>query len=99
MAGRAEDHDAPDGAVEIQTPGVDASGVVTAGASDAQLWRSGKITKQEFLERTVQRATAHLEGHVEAPRLAEMRELLMSQLEHDPHLTDLVGATLGGELG
>ena len=76
--------------------GVDESGVVAAGSSEMELFRAGKLGREEFIARTAERATSHLEGRIGEARLEEMRALLRSQLENDPTLTALVSTLEAG---
>jgi hypothetical protein len=76
---------------------VDASGTLAAGQSEHALLVAGKIGVEEFMDMTVDRALAHLDGGVSAQRLSTMREILRAQLEQDPYLNELVQrAAVGG---
>jgi hypothetical protein len=70
--------------------GVDESGVVAQGSSEAELFRAGRLSREEFIVKTVERATAHLEGQISPERLEDMRALLASQLDHDPTLSEML---------
>lgn len=58
---------------------LDASGVVTTGASDLSLLRQGKITEAEYIDRLVESATRHLEGAVTGERLEAIRSVVRAQ--------------------
>lgn len=79
----------PGGAQASQT-GVDASGVVTSGESEYALLVSGKISVDEYMDMTVSRALAHLQGQVSPQRYEMMHQVLRKELEQDPHLSALV---------
>jgi len=70
--------------------GVDASGVVAAGRADLDQLRQGRIDLDEYVRRQAVGATQHLVGHVSAERLADLRELLATQVRSDPSLADVV---------
>jgi hypothetical protein len=73
---------------------VDASGVVTAGQTDLELLRRGRIDLPEYVRRHADSATAHLTGRISAERLADLRELLAAHALQDPALADVL-AQLG----
>lgn len=76
---------------EVEVDGLGgSSGVVEAGQGDRARLVAGQITRAQYLDLSVQRATAHLEGTLEMGRLAAMREILRAELEHDPFLDSLV---------
>src|SRR5690606_11349390 len=49
--------------------GVDSSGVVSSGQSEHALLMAGKITFEDYLDMTVDRALAHVRGQVSSARL------------------------------
>jgi len=69
--------------------GVDSSGVVSSGQSEHALLMAGKITFEDYLDMTVDRALAHVRGQVSSARLLQMREILRAELESDPDLSAL----------
>lgn len=90
MGEKADRSLAADSSEAEATPQVaDSSGVVAAGRGDRERLRAGEITKDEYLDRSVERATAHLEGRLEAGKLEAMRQLLRAELESDPFLAAL----------
>lgn len=66
------------------------SGTVESGQSEHALLAAGKISVEEFMDMSVERALSHLQGQVDDERLESMRLVLRSQLEQDPHLSRLV---------
>jgi hypothetical protein len=76
--------------VGLDAQAVDASGVVTAGQTDLELLRRGRIDLPEYVRRHADSATAHLAGRVSAERLADLRELLATQALQDPALADVL---------
>ncbi len=90
-AWKAED----DKALEPRNVDVDGSGIVEAGASDSEMLCTGRISREQYIERAVESAIAHLRGHVDAERLSTMQELLRSQLQNDPLLSKLVSTVEG----
>jgi hypothetical protein len=87
-----DDHD-DDAPVE----GVDASGFVASGQSEQALLAAGKISVEEFMDMSVDRALSHLVGQISEDRLGLMREVLRSQLEQDPHLSALRDRVASGD--
>lgn len=75
--------------------GVDSSGTVASGQSEQALLEAGKITVEEFMDMTVDRALAHLQGQLDAGRLETMREILLAELQEDPNLQALVERARG----
>lgn len=76
---------------------VDASGTVSAGESEHALLQAGKISVDEFIEMSVDRALTHLNGQVGREQFETMRAILRSQLELDPYLSALVARAAAGE--
>ena len=76
--------------------GVDESGLVTAGSSEMELFRAGHLSREEFIVKSAERATAHLEGLIDPQRLEDMRELLCSQLRNDEALSALITSLATG---
>lgn len=85
-AGSADLGDATDAGPVV----VDGSATVASGQSEHALFRSGKIGLDEYMDMTVDRAVAHLQGAVSAQRLQLMRQVLREQLVQDPHLVELL---------
>src|SRR5688572_9958949 len=77
--------------------GVDSSGVVESGQSEHNLLLAGKISVDEYMDMTVDRALSHLKGQMSKERLAQMRSILRSELEHDPDLQALVRRVAVGD--
>lgn len=75
--------------------GIDASGTVASGQSEYALFTGGMIDFDRFLEMSVDRALSPLGGAMSSERLELMREVLRSQLEHDPHLSALAAQATG----
>lgn len=69
--------------------GVDGSAVVEAGVSEYALFKAGKIDFEQYVELSVDRAVAHVRGHVSAEQLDAMRQVLRSALADDPQLSAL----------
>jgi pyridoxal/pyridoxine/pyridoxamine kinase len=69
--------------------GVDASGVVESGGGDRAALLAGEISRDEFLNRQVERALSPVQAVLAPERLARMRELLLLELAHDPVLSTL----------
>jgi hypothetical protein len=76
---------------------VDSSGVVASGQSEHALLAAGKITVDEYMDMTVDRALSHLRGRISAERFAEMRRILRAELEQDPGLSELVARVAVGD--
>jgi len=90
-------HEAEDDeGVGVPIPGVDESGVVASGSSEAELFRAGKLSREEFIAKSAERATSHLEGVLSASRLEDMRAVLRAQLDRDPTLAGLIETVAGG---
>lgn len=96
MGDRKESLRVFEGGLEAPSPGVDESGTVPSGESEQSLLQAGKITVEEFIEMSVDRALAHLRGEIDEERLDMMREVLRAQLEQDPYLSSLVAQTAAG---
>lgn len=77
--------------------GIDSSGFVASGQSEQALLAAGKISVDEFMDMSVDRALSHLEGQVSEDRLSLMREVLRTQLEQDPHLSALRNRVAQGD--
>lgn len=90
-SGFARDHEV--GPVE----GIDSSGFVSSGESEHALLSSGKISVEEFMDMSVDRALAHLTGQISTDRLNLMRGVLRAQLEQDPTLSALVDRASQGD--
>jgi hypothetical protein len=86
-----------EGGADVPTEGVDSSGVVASGESEQALLLAGKISVDEYMDMTVDRTLAHLQGQVSAERLEMMRELLRKELSQDPHLASLVERVAAGD--
>ena len=87
----------PDSALsDMPAAGMDESGTVASGESEQALLAAGKITLDEFMDMSVDRALAHLDGQISSERMKMMREILRSQLEQDPHLSSLVQRAAAG---
>jgi len=78
------------GGVDEHREGVDSSGTVGSGQSEQALLEAGKISVEEFMEMTVDRALAHLQGDLDTERMQAMREILLGELEQEPNLQALV---------
>lgn len=76
------------------TSDVDSSGVAESGSSDRKQFLSGVLTRDQFLDLQVERATKHLEGTMADSRLATLREMLRLQLELDPVLAGLASRSM-----
>lgn len=85
-----------DGGLDASALDVDQSGTVASGESEQALLQAGKISVEEFIEMSIDRALAHLEGQLDEERLELMREVLRAQLEQDPHLSSLVAQSAAG---
>jgi len=82
---------------DSSSEGVDSSGVVSSGQSEHALLVAGKITLEEFLDMTVDRALAQVQDQVSSARLQQMREILRAELECDPDLSALAGRAAVGD--
>ncbi len=85
------------GEAEEAPAGVDASGVVGSGESEQALLAAGKISVDEYMDMTVDRALSHLRGQISADRYEMMRQVLRAELEQDPHLEALVQRVAQGD--
>ena len=74
---------------------LDGSAVVGAGTSDHLLLREGKIDLDEYLDLSVDRAVAHLDGQMPQPQIAALREVLRGSLQNDPYLVQLAARAAG----
>lgn len=75
----------------------DASGTVAAGESEHALLQAGKISVNEYIDMSVDRALTHLRDQLGSERLSVMRSVLRDQLEQDPYLSVLVARAAAGE--
>jgi hypothetical protein len=82
---------------QTSVEGLDASGFVPSGESEQALLAAGKISVEEFMDMSVDRALMHLKGEISDSRLGLMRELLRTQLEQDPTLSALVSRVAQGD--
>ena len=82
---------------EASDDAFDSSGVVASGESEETLLKSGKISLDEYIEMSVDRALAHLQGQISADRLSTMRDILKRELEEDPNLSALVAQVAAGQ--
>lgn len=73
---------------------LDGSGVAESGSSDRAQFLAGQMTRDEFLDLQVERATKHLEGTMAESRLTTLREMLRLQLELDPVLAGLASRSM-----
>lgn len=67
----------------------------TTTVSPASRARAGELSLDAYLDQRVSEATRHLEGKLPAADLAEVQQLLRSQLVHDPALAEMVRAATG----
>ncbi len=74
---------------------LDSSGVVGSGESEYALLRAGKIDIDEYMELSVERAVAHLEGQLPLDQVEAMRAVLLDSLRNDPQLSTLVAQAAG----
>jgi hypothetical protein len=86
-----------DGQAPASSTEVDSSGVVSSGQSEHALLSAGKISVDEYIDMTVDRALAHLQGQVSGGRLEQMRQILRAELEQDPDLNALVQRVAVGD--
>ncbi|SRR6266536_4317259 len=66
-----------------------------AAPSSLDRLRAGQISLDEYLDIQVHRATAHLDGRLNADQLSFIRDSLREQLSSDPVLVDLVKSAAG----
>ncbi len=85
------------GAADEVVAGVDASGVVGSGQSEQALLAAGKISVDEYMDMTVDRALSHLRDQMSPQRYEMMRQILRAELEQDPHLDSLVRRAAQGD--
>ncbi len=75
---------------ESVAPGMDESGMIASGRSEHALLAAGKISVDEFMNMSVDRALAQLPVQLPGERLQMMREIMLSEMEADPSLSALV---------
>lgn len=86
-----------DGDAAASSAQVDSSGVVSSGESELALLSAGKITLDEYIDMTVDRALSHLQGQISSARFEQMRQILRAELERDPDLDALVRRVAVGD--
>lgn len=69
---------------------LDHSGEVLAVRGDRERFVSGEISEADFVEREVERATAHLADHLPLERLEAVRAILRDEMSENPVFRDLL---------
>lgn len=65
------------------------------GSEELQKLRRGEMTFEEYLDHRAARAVHYLKSTVSEEQLELVREAVRSQLEHDPHLAELIRKATG----
>lgn len=69
---------------------LDHSGEVLSVRGDRERFVAGEISREDFVEREVERATAHLADHLPADKLEAMRSILRDEMSENPVFRDLL---------